>query len=508
MLVKLMKIKNIDINKIIKILITIQLIIFPFLDMIRTTSLRHVELFGITLIELVNILLIGFSFLLTIIKIFRTRKNDIIGIFIVIIIYIIYILVHYKHIITFDTNIFPMASFNLPTEAFYILRVYLLPLILLFVLFENKDIFDKKFYFNTLKIVIGVISFSIVILDLFKISYISYSPNHDFVSYNFIDYFLYTGDYKLLSGRGWFDSANELSAILLMLFPLNIYMLYDEKKNFNYILFGVQFLTMIILGTRTAAFGSVMIFVLSMFVYVFLLLLKNESISKSFIQKFFVVGIVFSAYMTISPFMFGRINDSSYDFSVQNQEAYDELSNLEELDDEKLDAIMVKYRDEYLINEAFLKMYPFSGDREFWLNIARRNKAINSNSRIMKKDIFTRIKERNNNKMDTYFGMGYTLNFMDMERDYVYQYYLFGIVGLLLFICPYFIIILYLILNILKNYKNYFNYVTYLTLMSPMLGLVIAYLSGHVFGWVSPMMWLSITISILNYYVSVREGVK
>ena len=248
-----------------------------------------------------------------------------------------------------------------------------------------------------------------------------------------------------------------------------------------------------------------MIFGLSIFIYIFLVILKKEIMSKSFIQNFFVIGIIFTAYMTISPFMFGRINDSSYDFSVQNQEAYDELSNLEELDDEKLDAIMVKYRDEYLINEAFLKMYPFSGDREFWLKIAKRNKAINSNNRIMKKDIFARIKDRNNNKTDTYLGMGYTLNFMDMERDYVYQYYLFGIVGLLLFICPYFIIILYLILNILKNYKNYFNYVTYLTLMSPMLGLVIAYLSGHVFGWVSPMMWLAITISILNYHVSLKK---
>ena len=495
---------NNQINKCLKILITIQFIIFPILDMIRTTDFRHVEFLGISLIELINILLIGFSFFLTIIKHLKTKKRDIFGIFGVILVYIIYILIHYKHIINFDTNIFPRASFNLSTETFYILRVYLLPLILLFILLENKDVFDKKFYFKTLKIVIGIVSFSIVILDFFKVSYISYSSGHDFVSYNFLDYFLYTGDYKMLSGRGWFDSANELSAIMLMLFPLNIYMLYDERKKFNYVLFGVQFLSMIILGTRTAAFGSVMIFGLSLLVYLFLIILKKEIINKSFVQNFFVIGIVFTAYMTISPFMFGRINDSSYDFSIHNQDAYDELSNLEELDDEELDAIMVKYRDEYLINEAFLKMYPFSGDREFWLNIARRNKAINSNSRVMKRDIFARIKERNNDKIDTYLGLGYTINFMDMERDYVYQFYLFGVVGIVLFICPYFIIILYLIINMLKKYKYYFNYATYFLLLSPFLGLVIAYLSGHVFGWVSPMMWLAITISILDYYVSVK----
>lgn len=497
-----------DSNKIdncIKNLIMVQLIIFPLLDMIRTTNFRHVELLGISLIELINIVLIGFSFLLTIIKYFKTRKIHIFGIFTLIFIYIVYILIHYKHIITFDMSIFPRASFSLTTEAFYILRVYLLPLLLLFILIENRDIFDKKFYFKILKIVIGIISFSIVFLDLFKISYISYSANHDFVSYNFIDYFLYSGDYKLISGRGWFDSANELSAIMLMLFPLNIYMCYKENKRFNYVLFAFQFLAMIILGTRTAAFGSAMIFALSIFVYIFLVFLKKEKINKKFVTNYFIIGITLTAYMTISPFMFGRINDSSYDFSVKDQEAYDELSNLEELDDDELDEVMIKYRDEYLINEAFLKMYPFSCDREFWIMVARRDKAINNNSRVMKKDIIARIKERNNNNIDTFLGMGYTLNFMDMERDYVYQYYLFGIVGLLLFISPYFIFLAYLIFKILFNFTNNFNYATYFAMISPMLGLVIAYLSGHVFGWVSPMMWLSVSVAILYCNVYLNE---
>lgn len=493
-----------NINKYLKLLITIQLIIFPILDMIRTTNFRHVEFLGISLIELINILLIGASFLLTIIKYYKTRVKDIIGIFLIIIIYFVYIIFHYKHIITFDTSIFAKANFSLPVEVFYILRVYLLPLLLIFILIENKDIFDKAFYFKTLKIVIGIISFSIVFLDFFKISYISYSANHDFVSHNFLDYFLFTGDYKMLSGRGWFDSANELSAIMLMLFPLNIYMLYKDNKPINYVLFAVQFLAMIILGTRTAAFGSAIIFVLSVSVYIGLVFLKIQKLDKEFIQKFFVIGIVLTSYMTISPFMFGRINDSSYDFSIKNQEAYDELSNLDNLNEEELDAIMIKYRDEYLINEAFLKMYPFIGDREFWISVAKRNKALNNNSRIMKTDIIARIKERNNNKLDTYLGMGYTLNFMDIERDYVYQYYLFGILGLILFISPYFVLLLIAIIKILLNLKNKFNYSTYFVAMSPMMGLAIAYLSGHVFGWVSPMMWLAVAIAILTYQVNIK----
>ena len=45
---KKINIDNNKINKYLKILITIQFIIFPILDMIRTTNFRHVEFLGIS----------------------------------------------------------------------------------------------------------------------------------------------------------------------------------------------------------------------------------------------------------------------------------------------------------------------------------------------------------------------------------------------------------------------------------------------------------------------------
>ena len=43
--------------------------------------------------------------------------------------------------------------------------------------------------------------------------------------------------------------------------------------------------------------------------------------------------------------------------------------------------------------------------------------------------------------------------------------------------------------------------------MSVVLGLSIAYLSGHVFGWVSPMMYLVFTLSFLNLNVLNNERI-
>ena len=217
------KMKNIKINTLLKYFISILFISLPFLDMLRTTFYKDIELFNIAIIELGNIVLIGLSLLLTFIKIFKKKKIDIVLLIAFILIFIVYLYFHYNNIIKFDTSIFEKAKFSLIVESFYLFRVYLLPLLLLFVLIENKDIFNREYYLKIAKIVIAIISFSIIILNIFKISYMSYSANHKFIANNMIDYFLYSGDFKLLASRGWFDSANELSAVLLMLLPFNIY---------------------------------------------------------------------------------------------------------------------------------------------------------------------------------------------------------------------------------------------------------------------------------------------
>lgn len=478
-------------DNIIKVLITILLIQLPFLDMLRTTAFKDIEIFGIALIELGNIILIGISLIITFTKI---KLKDILKYIGFILIVIIYIVLHYFNIIKFDTNIFPDADFNFITETFYILRVYILPLTLLYVLFYNRQIFNKEYYFKIIKVVIGIISFSIIILNILKLSYISYSAEKNHVLYNIFDYFLYQGDYRQLSSRGFFDSANELSAILFMLMPMNIYLLYKEGKKSNVVLYVCQYIAMVLLGTRTAAYGAFLISVVAFGAYVLLALLKREKMSESFNVNFVVAALGCTAFLFISPFTFGRMNEGTPDFSIKDQTAY---TDLEKVKIEDLDKLIEKYKSEYLINDAYLKMYPLKNDPEFWLSMAKRNKALNNDNRRMKMDIINRLEERNNNPYDKWLGMGYTLNFMDLERDYVYQYYIFGIIGLLLLIGPYFIVLIYLAIKGIRNFNKNFKFITILGCMSVVLGLLIAYYSGHVFGWVSPMMYLVMFLALL-----------
>lgn len=493
-------------DNILKCLIGTLFVLLPFLDMLRTTFVKDIELFNIAIIELVNIVLIGLALLITIIKLFKKDKKSIIFLIIFLAICLVYMYLHYQNLMKFDTKIFAKAKFNFIVESFYIYRVYVLPLILLFVLIKNKDVFNKDFYLKIAKIVISIISFSIIFLNIFKISYISYSADHNFITHNMFDFIFYNGNFKLISARGWFDSANELSATLLMLLPLNIYMLYKEKKPFNVILLVSQLLCMILLGTRTSAFGSTAVCIFALISYIIIQFIKHNKIDLNYLKRFGMIILICTAYFSISATMMARINDGFRDFSVHNKSAYKKLSDLKDLD--SLEKLVKKYSDEYKVNELLLKLYPIKNDKEFWFKIFSRNKALNNNSRILKTDIIKRINERNNNPQDKYLGMGYTLNFMDLERDYVYQYYIFGIFGVLLFIVPYILLLFINAFRVLFNLKNNFKFEILLYLMAPAMGLVLAYLSGHVFGWVSPTMYLVLTSALITVAIKKKGSAK
>ena len=60
-------------DKIIKWSIFILIIILPFLDMLRTTGFKDIEVFSIALIELVNIVLILTAFITTFFKIDKRK---------------------------------------------------------------------------------------------------------------------------------------------------------------------------------------------------------------------------------------------------------------------------------------------------------------------------------------------------------------------------------------------------------------------------------------------------
>lgn len=481
-------------KKIIRNSIYILFILLPIIDCLRRTFIKDINIFGFSIIEFIYMFIIGYSLILTVMC-FKDKWKELKYLIIYSILLFIYIFIHDIHILGFNVDIFRDANVNIITESYYILRVYYMPVLLLFILVKNKDIFDIKFYSKVLKSVICIISLSIVLLNIFKLSYATYSAeNLEFVKYNIFDFYKSSESPKLLSTRGWFDSANEISAILMMLLPLNIYLLFKDRKKSNILLYAIQFIAMIILGTRVSSLGAIIISICAIIINIISRLFKQSKIN----YKFIICSLLCTGYFFISPVGTYLLKYTTPNYN-SNDEHSEYLKNIN--DKEDITEYITDHLYDLRINEAFIELYPIENDFSFWYEIALGNRNSNNDSRVMKTRIIKRVKERNNNKYDTLLGMGYTINFQDLERDYVYQYYIFGILGIIL-ILPQIILFIkngLLLVKNIKNIKNINIINVLLCMMACCLGFFVAYFSGHVFGWISPSYVLVLVIAILNY---------
>ena len=112
--------------------------------------------------------------------------------------------------------------------------------------------------------------------------------------------------------------------------------------------------------------------------------------------------------------------------------------------------------------------------------------------------MYNRILVRNDNKGDFWFGIGYN-DVLNSEKDYYMQMYYFGLVGVIILIGPYIFNILYGIYRILRYRESLFVLDNIIALMCVCIGVVIPYLSGHVFGVVFPMNYLVLcSVLLLN----------
>ncbi len=484
-------------SKIKKGLISAVFIFLPIIDILRTTSIKDIELFNISLIEIVNIVLITSSFIICLYeKNFKLKKVEIVYALLL----LTYLIAHSINIQHFNVKVYEQANPNVFIEIYYLFKTYLLPLVLLYVLWDDKKTFDKNYYLKICRYLILVISGSIVILNLFRFSYSSYSETNEYVINNssFFDVFSYSKNFKHLFTMGLFPSANQIALVLVMLLPVNIYSLYDDYQLKNIMLVIIQITSMIIVGTKVAVLGAMIIVFVSFMMYLFFVVFFKEKMRKKYIYSLISIVIVFFAIFYVSPFHQKVINEPSLSNSSLEQLTDDEKDIYMKLDKALTNDEFIRLLNEnsatFKIEKIFYDIYPIENDVEFWKTIAKRNRALNNDYRILKTDIINRIEVRNGNKYDFLFGMGYTINFMDIEKDYVYQYYLFGVLGLMLLICPYAVIFMHDFVNAFNKYNFRYDYC--LSLISACMGLVLCYFSGHLFGWTTPMMTLSLVLAV------------
>ncbi len=302
-------------------------------------------------------------------------------------------------------------------------------------LFSELQMLLKFFYFPLLLTSFYFIKDSIVISEKIIIRLFCI-----YLLFLFIPTLTHTGfqSYDVTKGGsiGWFYSANEISAIMAILFPIFISGFSNFKYKFYKILFLIIYLVvMLTIGTKVPllAFFLTLFFI---FMYMLIFWIREKRYQWIMALMAGIVVIITSAILIIPKTTFYKNIQVHLDFLGVNH-ITDVFSSTHLI-------------DHFIFSErvTFLEGKSISYD----------------NAPLIKKVLGLGIHDEDDlSKM--------------IEMDYYDVFYSTGLVGCLLFFIPY-LYILYQIYKSLKTKK--FNFIRYMNVVSLILILLLSLFSGHV----------------------------
>lgn len=511
------------------------ILILPFLDIYRALIGNKFEILGISIVEIANTVVTILLFGLLLIKLKIENKKILSKKFVCLVsIIIVYVILHGVYILSLKDLDYLNTNVSFIVECYYIMRTYILPLIVLFVYMKSE--LSSSRVVSTLSKLSFIFSIIIVITNIFGLSLVAYSSEYEGIvkiEGNIFTWFSLTekSNIDLYTSKGLFYSTNQISAILgSLLFASAFYTL--EKDNLKYYLsFLIKVIAVIMLSTKTAFF-AIFLSIISVLVYnliTHILNKKNKINRKSFI--FIGIALLVVIIYQVSPIKYklngyiSNINNNSIvdlnnddlnkECYVHNKlEIYDNLS-LEKLTKEsKLTNIEKKYLAEYIekcpkifnIHKEFVKLYPVNKNYSYWKKKINQPISELTDYRSFKYSIYVDFIKKHNNNLDKLFGIGYSSNFPYLEKDFIGQYIWLGLIGVLLFLVPYLLIIVKSLLKIVLNFKKSFQSNTIALLLASLFMIIASFLAGHVFGIFMTTTILAFIISGL--YSSVNEKIE
>lgn len=320
-------------------------------------------------------------------------------------------------------------------ELNYILRFIYFPIILFTFLnvFDEKD-FPKEKMNHILFVSLIIYIIFITLPTIFNINFSSYSNAS------------YAGSV------GWYYAANEISVILLLLFPF-IFILKEKNKIIVFGLFLISLYTISLIGTKVTLFGILIITFLTFISSI----IKNKKILNKSVCLTFIIFVI-----TIL-FMFNNYAAANMKSSLTKAEETEivnikqELEVVEEnyqnnnmyLKIKEISSKLLSSRDVYALNTFHIYNESFESDY-FLFGMGFNNTSRINNSRVEKL----------------------------IEIDFLDTFFHLGLLGLLILGFPFFYACYYAI----KNRNKYkFNADIFILTLIILLTLGISSTAGHVF---------------------------
>lgn len=470
---KLNKLGHSKIEKLYTLLLILLIGIQPVLELVWLNDGTFGEIAGFTIPTLVRFGLVG---AIGILSFFVVRFNKrYIWLAVYAIVVIIYAIFHNIYCTDFHSLIPGDFGYNWLQELFYLIRM-LVPIAVIYFVYNSK-ITAKMFKM----LAVGISLFSsliIIITNITKTALGSYSDTR--ILGNIFDWFLNKGEYTFndLASKGFFYWS-IYSTVLVLLYPYLIYLYFKERKKRYLGLIALQGIALYMFGTKATTFSVVIELVTMLAVYVFCTLIKKDDkfsarLSIPLVAVILGAFIIFPSTPAISRIAF----DKEY------QKEIDAGEDKKGEDIEDIESYIAENYSELSIKEEFiLDSYNYKYDPDFWQEILNElGPSQRMQNRIIEQRMLERVKEINNDPMDDYFGLGYTRtsNIYNLERDFLYQYYSLGIIGVILFLGPYIGILLIAMALMIIKFKEKGTVLNCSFVLGIGLSLFLAYYSGNV----------------------------
>ena len=483
------QINNIFKETSIKFILIVFIIIQPIFDL---------KIFYNSISTLIRVIFISLFFLYYFINDKNTKKY---WLFIYPFLIILYFIFHHLNALSFHSLVPGDFNYTSVTEVLYLIKM-ICPFMLIYCLFKANLSSRDTFFIVT--VIVLFISTIIIFSNIFIFSYGSYSDTK--IKANFFAWFnnsSYT--YQDLASKGLFELGNQISVILLMFLPFTIYFVFKNKNKLNLIVLVFNIFALILLCTKVAVLGIGLVFIYTIIFYI---------IKKHCLKNILPIAIVFLIYVLLLPVnpsfsrMFERqkiietASSTIIEDSTSSSKSIEENSYSAELEnsistDYKISYIESNYKDQKINENFILNRYPYKYDNDFWYDLLTNNNPTKSDYRYLELSMVKRVWGINNNKYDKLFGITYTRiqNIFNIEKDFIMQYYSLGILGLILFIFPYFLILGYCIIKfVLKKFSNIYLFLSIVTIF---MIFAIAYYSGNLLNSLSFTIYFALLYFIL-----------
>ena len=451
---------------------------------------------------------------------FEKNKKKVITLFgIYVLIFGSYFILHCKNAndIQYTIHLTENFYFSITDEIVYTITL-LLPLVYVYV-FSLSNISENIIK----KISVSLSCFTALPIFISNLFVFGKSTYQGYTIANFLSWFSlpftrYWHHPRKYATKFFFEEGNTIGILMLMVLPFLYYFFYKEKNKFKKTLLGllilIHSLAMIILSTRLATYCSVLIPVAMLIIYIFLLILKKEKLQKLYIIFLIIITVICGAIIPYCPaYQNQQIDADDYTFikgdENQRTEGKELLANAD-----KLEKWSTKWRDfyvymfedyQFLMNVTppiyYTTWYSYEYDPQFWVDLIFDYELEERVNGRQIETIFTKYKwdELSTYQKLTGFGYGtFMRGGIIIERDFVQQYYSYGIVGVVLIMAPWLVLLAYVGIKLILGYKkNKWTYLNIILLMSTGLGFVSSYVSGHVFDELTTSMFIALCLSFL-----------